>query len=1194
MALDDFPLVDVGDISRQVGAGSFERGYHYALDGVVDNLAWQPDGILTAKVNGSRPAPYDVEIELRPGRPGFWRIDFAACTCHVGYDCKHVAATLITADAYVIAALEEAGLLPDVISQQTAMLPPDPDAPPTSVTKSQPRAKPVPKWKSTLVPPPPETELVFTGYGRSGMEAPPETNIAMALQFEVREQLPKRRGRRWKPPTKPLTPESLAAAATARKAPVYELGVRPVMRSTSTGNWIKGNLSWNSIGYQAGRLGLNTAQSAWFGQFAALYTSVSPGGFARDPDWFYLDDFDTPLFWNLLEQAALLGIQLVGSKKNAVVRIASSYELRLDASTGGIGSAKVTTSKRTAAAVQLTSRLLIDKNEHPAQNAGALGGHGLYAFTLEPGVVYTLVKSPTPLTPEQRALVGRPATVTIPGRDVAEFLTDFFPKLRRTIAITSDDTSVALPQFVPPVLVLVATFAPNHTLDLNWLWQYQHGGEIARKPLYEGATETGQHSSGQGDSSRADATPPADPGRDSAVEFAILRSVEVAISTEYPAGTAFGILDSLGNLRAATVLVGLRAAEFTATTLVKLATLNGLVIEMIGDVPDYRELTETPQLTIKTVATDQQDWFDLGVLVSIEGKDIPFGPLFIALSAEDEMLLLEDNSYISLDQPVFTELRKLIHEASTVSEWKSGTPRISRYQASLWSELEGLAESTEQADAWRTSVTGLLELGAVESIPLPQGLEATLRPYQHEGFDWLVFLWMNQLGGVLADDMGLGKTLQALAMIRHASTLTRAIQDDSDRRPFLVVAPTSVVSNWVSEAERFTPGLVARGVTTTQAKGRVALEQIFSGADIVVTSYALFRLDFALYQEQGWAGLILDEAQFVKNPMSKAHQCAVDLRAPFKLAITGTPMENSLTDLWSLFSIVAPGLFPSGSRFVDEYVKPITRGDDDSSELLARLRRRIRPLMMRRTKELVAKDLPAKQEQVLRIELTPKHRKLYDTYLQRERKKLLGLIDDLDKNRFMVFRSLTLLRMLSLDASLVDDKYADIPSTKLDVLLEQLEDVVAEQHRALIFSQFTSFLKKTAERLDAEGIAYAYLDGSTLKRGDVIKNFKEGDAPVFLISLKAGGFGLNLTEADYVFLLDPWWNPATEAQAVDRTHRIGQVNNVMVYRMIATGTIEEKVMALKEKKSQLFDAVMDDDAVFSSALTADDIRGLLE
>jgi SNF2 family DNA or RNA helicase len=250
--------------------------------------------------------------------------------------------------------------------------------------------------------------------------------------------------------------------------------------------------------------------------------------------------------------------------------------------------------------------------------------------------------------------------------------------------------------------------------------------------------------------------------------------------------------------------------------------------------------------------------------------------------------------------------------------------------------------------------------------------------------------------------------------------------------------------------------------------------------------------------------------------------------------------------------------------------------------------------MMRRTKEQVASDLPAKQEQVLRVDLDPAHRDLYDAFLQRERQKLLGLMDDLDRNRFIVFRSLTLLRLLSLDASLVDEAYADIPSAKLDQLLDELEDVVAEGHRALIFSQFTTFLHKVAARLEQRGVAFEYLDGSTRRRAEVIDRFKTGTAPAFLISLKAGGFGLNLTEADYVFILDPWWNPATEAQAVDRTHRIGQTDNVMVYRMIANDTIEEKVLALQAQKSQLFDAVMDDDAVFSAALTADDIRGLLD
>ena len=487
---------------------------------------------------------------------------------------------------------------------------------------------------------------------------------------------------------------------------------------------------------------------------------------------------------------------------------------------------------------------------------------------------------------------------------------------------------------------------------------------------------------------------------------------------------------------------------------------------------------------------------------------------------------------------------------------------------------------------------GLLAIDSVEPTSLPRTVDATLRPYQKDGYDWLAFLWKHRLGGILADDMGLGKTLQALALVAHAKT-------GGADAPFLVVAPTSVVSNWLAEAARFVPSLTVRGVATTKQ----SLSQLAEGADIVVTSYALFRLGFAHYRKLGWSGLVLDEAQFVKNPASKAHEAAVSLEAPFKLAITGTPMENSLTDLWSLFQIVAPGLFPSGRKFAEEYVRPIASGDSGdsaqhaaahSAALIAKLRRRIRPLMMRRTKQLVASELPAKQEQVLQVELAPRHRTLYDTVLQKERQKLLGLIEDLDRNRFIVFRSLTLLRMLSLDASLVDEAYAGIPSSKLDALFEQLDDVIAEGHRALIFSQFTSFLRKAASRLDAAGIPYEYLDGSTLHRADVIARFKSGDAPVFLISLKAGGFGLNLTEADYVFLLDPWWNPATETQAVDRTHRIGQTRPVNVYRLVATGTIEEKVMALRDRKAKLFDAVMDDDAVFSTALTAEDIRGLLE
>jgi SNF2 family DNA or RNA helicase len=381
-------------------------------------------------------------------------------------------------------------------------------------------------------------------------------------------------------------------------------------------------------------------------------------------------------------------------------------------------------------------------------------------------------------------------------------------------------------------------------------------------------------------------------------------------------------------------------------------------------------------------------------------------------------------------------------------------------------------------------------------------------------------------------------------------------------------------------------------ITASERRRKESLAGLVVGADLVVTSYALFRIDESAYQPLPWAGLLLDEAQFVKNHQAKTYQCARKLSAPFKLAITGTPLENNLMELWSLLSIVAPGMYASPKRFAEFFAKPIERGD--APDRLAALRRRIRPLMMRRTKEQVATELPPKQEQVLPIELSSRHQRIYQTRLQRERQKVLRLIDDLDANRFTILKSLTTLRQLSLDPALVDDSHEGVGSAKTDALLELLTDVVGEGHRALVFSQFTGYLRRVRDRLDSQGTPYAYLDGRTRKRQQAIDAFKHGDAPVFVISLKAGGVGLNLTEADYVFVLDPWWNPAVEAQAVDRAHRIGQTRNVMVYRLVSQDTIETKVMELKARKEALFSSVMADDGGFGGALSADDIRGLFD
>lgn len=921
----------------------------------------------------------------------------------------------------------------------------------------------------------------------------------------------------------PKSHTASAATAGGRANALLRLGVRPVVLS-KTGNWVRGSLTWSSLPHLLNRLALDPAQHTWFGQFAALHRAGRDVYVPGEADWLFLDEFTGPLLWPLLDEAERLGVSLVTGKRETNVTVTHDARIAVDADTTADGGLRL----RTVA--------VVDDVAHPASTAGAIGDHGVYLWTLEPEPAFTLARTAEPLTAEQRRLLVADDTIQVPPEETAEFLGMYYPRLQSVVEVVSTDSSVTFPEILPPVLVLTVTFGANDRLDLDWAWLSATGSE----PL--------------------DAHPV--PG---------------------------GIADALGHRPHAAELSGLDAAEFSATLLPALERRTDLRVDIVGARPDYRELVEAPRLVVTTMETDKRDWFDLGVLVTVEGRTIPFTPLYKALSQGRPKLLLVDKSYLSLQQPIFDELRALIDEAKSLDEWEPGLLRISRYQASLWSEFVELADEAHQADSWRRTADGLRAIRDGETIddrPVPDTIQATLRPYQVDGFRWLAFLWEHGLGGVLADDMGLGKTLQTLALIAHARTT------NPDAPPFLVVVPTSVVPNWLSEASRFAPELTVRAVTATQAASRRPLRDIAGGADVVVTSYALFRLDAARYQGEEWAGLILDEAQLIKNHRAKAHEAARDLRVPFKLAITGTPMENDLLDVWSIFRVVSPGLLPPRSAFTDRYLKPLAEGD--RPDLLLRLRQRVRPLMLRRTKEAVVSELPPKQEQVLRVELAPRHRKLYDLVLQRERQKILGLVDDLDRNRFIVFRSLTLLRMMALDASLVDKQYEGIPSAKIDVLLEELEDVVAGGHRALIFSQFTSLLRRVAARLEERGIAYAYLDGSTRRRGEVIDAFRDGDAPAFLISLKAGGFGLNLTEADYVFLLDPWWNPAAESQAIDRTHRIGQRSNVMVYRMIADDTIEDKVMALKDRKARLFDALMDDPGgAFGATLGVEDIRGLL-
>lgn len=977
-----------------------------------------------------------------------------------------------------------------------------------------------------------------------------------ALQLEVRELTPRTRDR-WNGPTSRPAGARRAADDRVRGTGELRLGARPVVRSGR--GWARGGVTWSNLPHLQTRLDLDDAQHRWFCQLGALHRAARPAQPGDDPGWLFLDDFANPVLWELLDQARALGIPLVGSGAGARVRLGARAVLGLDASRTDDGG------------IRLAARLVVDDDPVPVAHAHPVGTHGVWAADPDRPRDVLLAPAAAPLTPHHLALLGAGggrtvadalgAGVLVPADGTQELLDEHLPALREGLDVGSADGSVTLPPPAPPTLVLTVTHAPGHVVDLAWRWDARRGS-----------------------------APAPDPRR--------LLPRGVLPADWWPAE---------GGLPLPVTLRDVEAAEFVATAVPRIAARRGVRVDTVGTAPDYRELTGAPVLTVTAQPTERHDWFDLGVTVTVDGRTVPFVPLFSALAKGRRRLLLVDGSYLSLDHPALEPLADLIAEARDLAEWETGL-RISRHQTSLWTDLAELADEAEAAEPWRALLADAAEPAPV---PVPRGLRADLRPYQVEGLRWLASLWRHGLGGVLADDMGLGKTVQTLALVQHAAE-QRA--PGEPRRPFLVVAPTSVVPNWVAEAARFTPGLVVRRVGSTEAASPTPLADLAAGADLVVTSYALLRLDAAAYRavgdDAGWAGLVLDEAQQVKNAASRGHEAARELAVPFTLAVTGTPVENSLTELHALLALTTPGLLPSARRFGERYVRPIEgvasgissgpgAGDVPAdrervrAERLATLRRRIRPFLLRRTKDLVAADLPAKQEQTLAVELSGEHRAVYDRYLQLERQKVLGLIDDLDRQRFIVYRSLTLLRMLALDPRLVDPALTGVPAAKADALLEQLADVVAEGHRALVFSQFTSYLALVAERLTAAGIDFAYLDGSTTRRGEVVDGFRDGDAPVFLLSLKAGGTGLNLTEADYVFLLDPWWNPAAEQQAVDRAHRIGQRRHVMVYRLIAAGTIEEKVVALQARKAALVDAVIDDGDLFSAALTPDEVRELL-
>ena len=1146
-------------IIGSVGQRTFLRGRSYVRQGRVRSVNISAEGdILTGQVRGSGGRVYQTMVYCHSSddpRP-VWT---SSCSCPVGTDCKHAVAVLLTA-------------------------------------------------RRQAVPGP-----VRTGSGWEG---------ALADLLRVNDCS-----------TRPMALEVGQDNSAGWPHRRRGLSLLPLVRGRN--GWNRQGASWSQVlgGGLDGEVDDDVLQAV-----QEIGRMVSRSFYYSD-DRVSLDDVPRR-FWGALRRGVAAGLALTTAQRGGrPVRVSEGLR-------AGV-SLRIAQDDSLVVAPALNLENVADLEGRVADNPPIAGIgspiHGFVVECLDGGLVLMPIE-PAPGEVLARLLADTTRRITVPPSDVARFKSEYLEPLSRAVPVVIHDPRIDLPEPAALHAVLRVTIdGAAHRARTEWLMRYRTAdGQVRRE---EALGDLDAEETGTGGPPAPPTSPLRHALRDMAGERRLAREI---IARLMPLVAKHGELWKRLNLS------GIDTAHFMVRTLPVLEDMEGFETEVVGEVPDYREADgEVLVTTDVDEDADRPDWFSLKVHVKVGDEQVPIARLMAALANGDEAVLLDSGAWIDLDRPEIRRLAALMAEGRALAEPDPKDPdalRVSAFQAGYYAELVALGVVGRTAQRWRENVERLLALRPLDDggdgaggpgadpleIPAPAGLNATLRPYQLEGYQWLDLLRSTGLGGILADDMGLGKTVQILAAIQRMLEERRAAAGDTADAPrpgpVLVVAPTSVVGTWVEQAGRFCPDLRVRAVTRTSAKRGTSFAEEAAQADVLVTSYTIARLDEDELVDVDLSWLVLDEAQFIKNHASATYKAVRRLRAPSAVAITGTPLENSLMDLWSLLSVSAPGLLPGPDRFTQHYRRPIERGDTDRLEAL---RAHMRPFLLRRTKEEVAADLPDKSEQVLAVELPPAHRRAYDARLARERQKVLGLLEtDTAQARFSALRSLTILRQMALDPALVETGGTGgsdagpggrgakgpggrgrgaktpgggrarrrRPTAKIEVLLDTLRPVVAEGHRALVFSQFTRYLTGVREQLEAEGLRTAYLDGTTVDRQGAIDSFRSGEADVFLISLKAGGFGLTLTEADYVFLLDPWWNPQVEEQAVDRAHRIGQDKPVMVYRLVSADTIEEKVMDLKEKKAELFDRVVEGAGAADEAagagmsrarLTAQEIRELV-
>jgi superfamily II DNA or RNA helicase len=597
------------------------------------------------------------------------------------------------------------------------------------------------------------------------------------------------------------------------------------------------------------------------------------------------------------------------------------------------------------------------------------------------------------------------------------------------------------------------------------------------------------------------------------------------------------------------------------------------------------------------------DWFELALGVEIDGERRDLAPMLAALVsnpaftpdlvkqlAEDGDNLyvpLADGRHVALAADRFLPLVLALHSLrlSGIFVETAGTIKLSRADVVPLLALENEDFAFKGADNLRR-LAGLLQGRGLVAAGVPPGFRAELRPYQAQGVAWLDLLRESDLGGVLADDMGLGKTVQILALLALEKSRGNLVE------PALVIAPTSLMTNWFNEAQKFAPELKVLVLHGADRKQRF---NSISGHDVVLTTYPLIARDREILFARNWHIAVLDEAQTVKNPDAATSRLIRDLKAKHRFCLTGTPMENHLGELWSIMSFANPGYLGDKAAFARQWRTPIEKRADGARAAV--LARRVKPFLLRRTKAEVAAELPPKTEILETIVLEGSQRDLYDSIRLSMSAKVRKAIAarGLAKSHIVVLEALLRLRQTCCDPALLKlDDGVERPSAKLDRLMEMVLELLSEGRKIIVFSQFTSMLALIRIRLDTERIRYSVLTGETVDRKGAIETFQSGATDVFLVSLKAGGVGLNLTAADTVIIFDPWWNPAVEQQAIDRAHRIGQDKAVFVYRLVAAGTVEEKMDDLKARKRALADSLFDRDGRIGSALTEEDVRALFD